>query len=237
MASALTTDMRRLPSDADILAVAQVAGYSQVNLRNVVVGGSVLTYSPTAGGGFELFDGKREDIDIGAKWLLIGNGANQISSVAISGAKLSTAQLNVGNGSGSLGVLSVVGENSIVEIRNGGIQVGYEGAGELNISAGGSVVQVTENWGGNIANFSTGKVNLSGAGSSLVLHGNLGVGWRARGTIVVQDGALLSADAITLSPAPEWGGKGSLRISTGAEVRGDIYVNRGAVFQVQVEKL
>jgi len=103
---------------------------------------------------------------------------------------------HIGNGSGSLGVVTVSGSGS--QWNNSGLlAVGYgvpsgegDGSGTLNIEAGG----VVSNTGGSIGHFrnSTGVATVTGSGSQWNNSQGLSVGFGGTGMLNVEAGGLVS---------------------------------------------
>lgn len=113
-------------------------------------------------------------------------GAVQIDQ----GATPSYDNTSVGLG-GMAGTLTVTDPGTMLS-NSGAVVVGASGGGTLNILAGASVSSAT----GMVGQAAAGEVLLSGAGSRWDMSGTLSVAFDANGSLVVEQGGLLtSADA------------------------------------------
>lgn len=168
--------------------------------------------------------------------LVIGqSGAGSLS--ILNGGTVSNQTAYIAADPGSQGTVTVsgVGSNGSASTwtNTGDLYVGYDGAGTLNILAGGRVSNVT----GSISSNSTALV--SGQGSSWQNSGRLTVGGFSAGTLRVEDGATVSSadgivggsaqgSAVLTGTGTTWTntgqftvgsfGEGTLRIEDGATV-------------------
>lgn len=171
--------------------------------------------------------------------LVVGQSGTGSLSI-LGGGKVSSASGTIGNNAGSQGTVTVSGTdggvNASTWTNTGDLAVGSDGAGTLQILAGG---RVSNAW-GSIRNGSSALV--SGLGSSWQNRGRLSVGAYGAGTLRVEDGATVSSvdgvigdgsqgDAVLNGAGTTWTntgqlvvggyGAGTLRIENGATAISD----------------
>ena len=137
----------------------------------------------------------------GSRWangdfVRVGDEGNGTLSI-LNGGVVSNGAGRVAAQPGSTGMVTVSSIGS-TWTNNGSLVVGEEGDGELMIEAGGSVSSEPDSSDVFTAGLvgwqtgSTGTVTLTGAGSTWVNDGDLGVGIRGSGTLMVQNGAAVA---------------------------------------------
>jgi len=124
----------------------------------------------------------------------------------------------VGDQAGSHGAMTVDGPGSQFNLT-GGMTVGNQGTGTLDITHGGTVN--TTGWGTQVggAAGSSGTVTVDGTGSTWTNSGDLLVGWAGTGSLAVSNGGALSTHVLTVGGDFSSGvGQGTLAISNGGTV-------------------
>ena len=119
---------------------------------------------------------------------------------------------------GSHGAMTVDGASSQFNL-SGGMTVGNQGSGTLDITHGGTVN--TTGWGTQIgaAAGSSGAVTVDGAGSTWTNSGDLLLGWAGIGSLAVSNGGALSTHVLTVGGDFSSGiGHGTLALSSGGTV-------------------
>jgi T5SS/PEP-CTERM-associated repeat protein len=129
----------------------------------------------------------------------IGENPDATGTLAILGGQMSTDAdyLNVGNGAGSNGAVTISGSSASLTIANE-LVVGNNGDGQVTVSNGGSLVTnglTTNSYYDTIGASagSVGSVTVTGAGSSWKSANSITVGWQGQGTLTVSDGGEVQA--------------------------------------------
>ncbi|WP_377847649.1 autotransporter outer membrane beta-barrel domain-containing protein [Bosea sp. UC22_33] len=156
-------------------------------IGNAAAGNGTVTVSGIDGSGNASTWTNNGDLVVGQS----GTGSLTI----LDGGKVSSLSGYIAGGSGSQGTVTVSGVNSngtaSTWTNAGDLFVGYDGAGVLNIIAGGRVSNSTGSISGG------GNALVSGLGSSWQNSGRLTVGLYGAGTLRIEDGATVSsADGI-----------------------------------------
>jgi T5SS/PEP-CTERM-associated repeat protein len=166
----------------------------------IVLGDSVVINSTPESGNGTL------DVDAG--------GTVQTTGVATPG----TAEVVAGVSAQTNGTINVSGAGAVLNAGSNEITVGVFGTGELNVSAGGAVTASSPGSGFSAialaaSTDSVGTLSVSGVGSTVSAAGVLSVGVAGSGTLLLSDGAQISAANVFLGHAA--GGHGSASVSDG----------------------
>ncbi len=170
----------------------------------------------TDGGGHGIVTGS-----LGAATFIVGRDGIGAFDISSGGSVTASSQTYVGYNAGAAGTLTVTGAGSTFD-ATGAIHVGYNGAGTLNILAGG-LVDPPDVY---IGEFASGVINVGGAGSMLQA-GNLTIGVDATGDLDITLGGAVTS---TFAELGENGagvgnvlvdGAGSSWINTGQLVVGE----------------
>jgi T5SS/PEP-CTERM-associated repeat protein len=140
--------------------------------------------------------------------IAVGTGANSTGTLKVEGGNVTASTITLGKSSSSTGTLNLSGSGSSVTATNTLTVATNAATGTLTVSNGATLTDTN----GFVANQpdSVGNVTISGAGSLWLNNASLSVGQNyadhpGRGSIVVEDGALLAvgskAGGFTLSMA------------------------------------
>lgn len=181
-------------------------GFSGTGILNILNGGTLITIrsntlANSAGStGIVTVDG------VGSTWqasekLEIGHIGTGILNIQNGGTVTSGGGGYdvIGVVSGSNGTVNVTGAGSSrTSSTAGGISVGFQGEGALNIFDGGSVSASSLN----ISTFygSTGTVTVAGAGSALSVTGAINVGAGDAGTLTIANQGKVDASSVNVGP-------------------------------------
>ncbi|WP_353702013.1 autotransporter domain-containing protein [Bradyrhizobium sp. INPA03-11B] len=195
---------------------ALLAGYSGAGTLNVSNGGSaaanVVVLGVNSGStGTVTVDGAGSRLYAATSaWPgsgVITVGAAGTGSVAVSNGGALTAQsgLTLGAASSGTGTVSVSGIGSSFAVGTGAgtamLVIGWNGTGSLNLAAGAHGTVSGDVILGNAAN-SSGALNLSGSGTSLIGSGRFYAGFGGSGAVTVSNAAALIADQVIVGTYP-----------------------------------
>lgn len=212
----VSAGQRALPSQADILAVAELGGFSDLRLGSVISTGG--NYLVDSNGSFtELLTGVQ---NINATRLAVaGVGVNrQQASVSVEDLRIDVSVIDIGfeyapNLTPIRGILEVAGEGSRV---SAGFL--YLARGEFNLIDG-AVANFQFN--GNVTNRvqSSNRLRVDGAGSVLSFGHDVNAGVQGgEGRVTVSNGGRLVARNILIGDYTDRNGRGTLTVSTGGIV-------------------
>ena len=178
-------------------------GYGGAGALNILDSGVVVSASGNIGmlGGANYGEGTVKVDGRGSQWtmggaLVVGSGGSGALNITNGGAVSSNVG-TIGFNSIGTGSVTVDGPSSNWTIANNfssNFYVGWDGAGELNITNGGSVFSSYAIVGTN--GNSRGTVTVSGPSSRWANDGWLVAGWYGAGNLTVSDGGEVSAAAI-----------------------------------------
>lgn len=162
---------------------------------NVLDGGQVTTTSSTYLGDYASGFGTLTVNGPGSKYIgassvnvgYYGSGVLNIEA----GGQVSGTFCSAAASAGKTGTINITGPDSALTSTGGWIDIGEEGTGALNITAGGKLSGGTI-YAGDSAG-SSGAIFLSGTGSAITSTSSLTVGHSGAGTLTIQDGAQLTA--------------------------------------------
>ena len=130
-----------------------------------------------------------------ALYLQVGYYGGGTLSIA-DGGNVSSSTSEIGNYSGSTGLVSVDGVGSLWALSNpSSLTVGNFGSGTLSITNGGRVSSGTD--GASIGGYLTSVVTVNGAGSKWINNGELIVGYYGAATLAITDGGSVSVAGAT----------------------------------------
>ena len=197
-ATGLGTMTLDMPNDHALSVTTEYVGYDG---RGVVTQSAgthstatlYLGYSATGDGAYSMTGGTlaiSDDFYVGYE----GTGTLTIEA----GGQVSNSEDGcLGYRAGSTGTATVTGAGSTWTVSED-LSIGEEGAGTLNIEAGG---QVSSSWASlGFDPGSTGAATVTGAGSTWTNSDDLFVGCYGAGTLTVTDGGLVSAGTLGASP-------------------------------------
>jgi hypothetical protein len=221
-----TSNMRHLPTHADILVVAESGGFTSVNFKNVVVGGKVSATSRALGGPPRPFVGGQRDFELDGT-LLVGDnfgGSVDHSTVVVHDANLRADSAIIGYQTG-VGQLEVVGAAAVVEFTEG-VNIGSQKQGTVKVQAGGTLIVRTNGVTNALIVGGTnayGELHVDGIGSKvIVVDSGVSAGWQGgRGRIIVSNGGHLAARGVQLglpSSVQYPSVAGTLEVSSGGSV-------------------
>ncbi len=179
--------------------------------------------------------------------LTVGESGQGTLRLDSGGQAVVATGLSVGSETGSTGMVLVVGTylpgvQTLLDAHNASVTVGEMGKGTLTASVGGRIVTGDAEIGGEPGG--QGTVTLQYAGSSMNVAGNLTVGGKGTGTLLVQDQTTLTVSGPDLVVAEESGSHGQAtfngtnaainfggQLTIGGAGSGAALVQAGAVLQ------
>src|SRR5690606_8586961 len=149
----------------------------------VLTGANSWTGDTTVRDGTMVIEG---DSDQGAATYVVGWLAGDDGELIIrAGGTLANGYSKVGEGTGSVGAVTVTGTGSVWDMSDA-LSVGYRGDGFLTVEAGGRVSNGLAHVGSQFG--STGAVTVTGANSLWANSAELRVGYEGDGTLTVEAG-------------------------------------------------
>ena len=176
-------------------------------VESIVVGNNGDTGMVTVSGGGVIEAGGQIGISGGGSTygagqgtVMVGAGGTLEAGLTPSEVPSGDAAIYLGNYAGGTGTLDVSGAGAMVNANGYRITVGDYGTGVLNVSDGATVLAGSTGstypaiYVGNYAG-STGRVTISGAGTTLTADGQVIVGNSGSGSVMVESGAALTTGA------------------------------------------
>ena len=168
-----------------------------------------------------------------SEYLRVGWYGTGTLNIEAGGQVSNASDGHVGRYSGSTGTATVTGDGS-TWTNGGSLHIGYEGAGTLNVEAGGKVSNTRAYLGRETG--STGTATVTGEGSAWTNSGTLYVGYNGAGTLNIEAGGQVSSASAYLG---YWSGSPSTATVTGDGSTwtdsGDLYIGEMAAGTLNIE--